>query len=212
MHVSLVGKALGAQIHFVALALSAAFQKKKGLLFHEHEWLYAQACHLLSPLFGGVCSFLVAPRQFERKKSMWLPMHVNKQRGTHICMVYAYVWCSAARGLPRARPGLLPQFALPGTPNLLALLVQKYNYWRGWCVSRLVQVLSLRALLVKMCKYWRRRRGWYVNLLFQAPQFTRFTSTKVQILARLLRECALPAFGRVRARAAARMLTHAEAC
>ena len=52
----------------------------------------------------------------------------------------------------------------------------------------------------------------YLSVLVQAPQFTRFTSTKVQILARLLHECALPAFGRVRARAAARMLTHAEAC
>jgi hypothetical protein len=140
VHVSLVGKALGAQIHFVALALSAAFQKKKGLLFHEHEWLYAQACHLLSPLFYFGLLLIVAPMQFEgEKKSMWLAMHVNKQRGAHICMVYAYVWRSAARGLPRARPRLLPQFALPGTPNLLALLVQKYKYCRGCHVSALFQ-------------------------------------------------------------------------
>jgi hypothetical protein len=103
VHVSLVGKALGAQIHFVALALSAAFQKKKGLLFHEHEWLYAQACHLLSPLFFSISSrlffffgllLMVAPRQFEGKKK--IAMHANEERGAHICMVYAYVWCSAA--------------------------------------------------------------------------------------------------------------------
>ena len=125
--------------------------KKKGLLFHEHEWLYAQACHLLLPLFYFGLLLMVAPMQFqEKKKSMRLAMHVNKQRGAHICMVYAYVWCSAARGLPRARPRLLPQFALPGTPNLLALLVQKYKYCRGCHVSALFQPSGVSERAVQL--------------------------------------------------------------
>ena len=42
LYVSLLGKAMGAQIHFVALALSAAIAKGRGLIFDEDDWVYAK--------------------------------------------------------------------------------------------------------------------------------------------------------------------------
>jgi hypothetical protein len=53
VEVSLLGKALGAQMHFLALALSSAVSKGKGLIYHELEWVYAQ--HEDCPVRGRGC-------------------------------------------------------------------------------------------------------------------------------------------------------------
>jgi hypothetical protein len=66
--------------------------------------------------------------------------------------------------------------------NLLALLVQKYKYWRSSLLRRLGLVLSLLALLVQKYKYWRSSPRSAALLHIQVERITESGTTILALL------------------------------
>jgi len=135
VEISLDGKALGAQMHFLALGLSAALRKQRALVFDEDRWLYGRhenckgrgrRCFFLS-LFPSGCSrdsILAASNSSISRTRGW-EAELQSTKETHIDVI------TTARHL---REGLLPPPAFSHLglfwwrSSLLSILTRKSFY------------------------------------------------------------------------------------